>query len=126
MGENTRILVVDDDERVLFIMQATLNKLGNGIEVVTAGSGREALEKIKDTSFDLVISDVRMPGIDGITLVETIRELGMDMPVIWVTAYGCKSLRSDCARLNVYLCLEKPLRIKNIRQAAIQALPAIL
>ena len=123
MGEYKRILVVDDDEKVLFIMQASLKKIGNGIEVVTAGSGQEALKKIMNNPFELVISDVRMPGVDGIALVEIMRDFGMDTPVIWISAYGCKSLQPDCKRLNVLQCLEKPLRIEEIRQAALQALP---
>jgi len=122
MSEHKRILLVDDDPKVLLIMRATLENLENDTELVTAGSGREALTKFKDEAFDLVISDVRMPGIDGIELVEAIRGLDTNAAVIWITAYGCHGLKDDRERLNVYRCLEKPLRIEEIRLAARDAM----
>jgi DNA-binding NtrC family response regulator len=122
MIEHKRILIVDDDERVLLIMRATLENLRNGTVVATAGNGKEALAKIKEEPFDLVISDIRMPGMGGVELVEAIRELGMHTSVIWITAYGYDKLEADRERLDVSLCLEKPLRIEKIRQAALEAL----
>lgn len=122
MTEDKRILIVDDDPSVLLILQATLERLGNRYTVEAAGDSREALKKVEDQPFDLVISDVRMPGIDGIKLVEMIRALNAETAIIWITAYGCQKLKDEHERLNVYSCLEKPLRIKEIRQAALQAL----
>ena len=124
MVEHKRILVVDDDANVLLVMRATLENLGSGTKVVAASNGQEAIEKIKQEPFDLLISDVRMPGMDGIALVEATRELGLHTAVIWITAYGCDKLKADRERLDVFLCLEKPLRIGEIRQAALEALEA--
>lgn len=126
MTEHKRILIVDDDAKVLLIMKATLENLNNGTSVVAVGNGRAALAKIKEQPIDLVISDVRMPDMDGIALVEAIREMGMDIEVIWITAYGCNRLQDDCERLNVSLCLEKPLRIQEIRQAALEILDEVV
>ena len=55
-------------------------------------------------------------------MVEAIRELGTHTAVIWITAYGCVNLEADRERLDVSFCLEKPLRIGEIRQAALEAL----
>lgn len=122
MSEHKRILLVDDDPMVLLIMRATLENIEEGAELVTADTGREALTKFKDKAFDLVISDVRMPGIDGIELVEAIRKLDTKAAVIWITAFGCPGLKEDGKRLDVYRCLEKPMRIEEIRLAAREAM----
>lgn len=119
-----RILIADDDPRVLLILRATLERMSNGYEIVAARHGTQALEKVEDEPFDLVITDVRMPGLNGIELVEAIRALNVNTAVIWITAYGCHRLQAECDRLDVYRCLDKPLRIGQIRQAALQALEA--
>jgi CheY-like chemotaxis protein len=120
--KNTRILIADDDPRVLLILRTTLERMKNGYSIVAAQDGAEALQKVAAQPFDLVITDVRMPGIDGIELVEAIRASRLNMAVIWVTAYGCHRLHEECDRLNVHRCLDKPLRIGEIRQAALEAL----
>jgi two-component system response regulator HydG len=122
MPEHQHILIVDDDAKVLLIMRATMEKLGSTYRITTASDGREALAKAKNQPFDLIISDVRMAGIDGIQLVEMIRTLNSETAIIWITAYGCENLEAECERLNVSDCLEKPLRINQIRRAVLAAL----
>jgi DNA-binding NtrC family response regulator len=119
---NQRILIVDDDAGVLFILRGTLERMDSGYRIVAVNNGNQALAKIKEESFDLVITDVRMPGIDGIQLVEIIRDLNMETAVIWITAYGCSRLQTEREHLNVHCCLDKPLRIHGIRQAVREAL----
>jgi len=122
MDEHRHILVVDDDERVLFILRRTLVRLGDEHKIVTAQNGQEALEKVKQTFFDVVITDLVMPGTDGVALTEALRAQSPDTIVIWVTAYGCHRFNSEAARLSVYECLEKPLRVADIREAVRKAL----
>lgn len=122
MSEEIRVLIVDDDPHILLILRETLSRLGDQYSIVTVGDGMLAMKELDDGRFDLVITDVRMPGMDGIELVEAIRALKLDMPVIWITAYGCPELLDDYKRLNVNCCLNKPLRISEIRQAFLQAL----
>ena len=122
MGTSKRILVVDDDERVLLVFHDALVKLGSEYEVITAANGRLGLEKIRETSFDLIITDLRMPDVDGIAFTEAVRALDSGATVIWVTAYGCHKLKADAARLAVYRCLNKPVEIWEIRETARQAL----
>jgi DNA-binding NtrC family response regulator len=120
--QNTRILIADDDPGVLLILRTTLERMKNGYRIVAARDGAEALQEVAAQSFDLVITDVRMPGIDGIALVEAIRTSKPNTAVIWITAYGCHRLEAERDRLDVYRCLDKPLRIGEIRQAALEAL----
>ena len=117
-----RILVVDDDERVLLVFHDALMRLGCEFEIVTARNGREALEKAREAPFDLIITDLRMPDVDGIALTEAIREMDTGVVVIWMTAFGCHTFRDEAARLAVYRCLDKPVEIGEIREAACQAL----
>jgi DNA-binding NtrC family response regulator len=122
MGACKRILAIDDDERVLFVLRRTLMRMRNGYEIVTARNSREALDEINARPFDLVITDLRMPGMDGVELTEKIRALNSDTVVIWITAYGCHKVEAEAARLSVYKCLEKPLKVTEIRQIAQEAL----
>jgi two-component system response regulator PilR (NtrC family) len=117
-----RILVVDDDERVLFVLRRVLLAFQNGYEIVTAPDGREALNKAKEVPFDLLITDLKMPGVDGITLTQAIRDLDSDTVVVWITAYGCAQVSDEATRLSVHECLEKPLRIDEIRRVVREAL----
>jgi DNA-binding NtrC family response regulator len=117
-----RILVVDDDERVLFVLRRTLLAFQNGYEIVTTLDGREALDRAKEVPFDLLITDLKMPGMDGITLTQAIRDLNSGTVVVWITAYGCAQVSDEATRLSVHECLEKPLRIDEIRRVVREAL----
>ncbi len=123
-----RILVVDDEQSVLFVLHNGLLKLDDGydVEVDKARDGREALERLRQLSFDLLITDLRLPGMDGIELTKAARELDPDIAVIWITAFDCHSTSRDAQRLGVYRCLDKPLEIDEIRSVAREALDARL
>jgi DNA-binding NtrC family response regulator len=122
MIEQRRILIVDDDPRVLLVIRTTLDRMNESYKTVTASNGREALEEIKKDTFDLIITDVRMPGINGIKLTEAVRAANTQTSVIWITAYGHYNLDQEIKGLNVFRCLNKPLRIGEIRQTVIKAL----
>lgn len=69
-----RILLVEDDKNFSFIIQSCLEQMIGGYEVVTASNGKEGLEKLAQATFDVIISDIEMPVLDGITMVQQIRE----------------------------------------------------
>jgi DNA-binding NtrC family response regulator len=116
------ILIVDDEERVLFVLQNALMRLENNFEVVTAETGEDALRKARDVPFDLVVTDMIMPDMDGIEFTEEIRGLPSEPAVVWITAYGCRSFESEAERLGVYRCVEKPLEIHEFRAIVRQAM----
>ena len=79
-----RVLVVDDDTSVSTMLQKVVKS--NGIEADTVPSGEEALERLKDTTYDLILLDINMHGMDGFEVVETIRKWGLKTPIIIVSA----------------------------------------
>ena len=124
MAELKRVLIVDDEESVLFVLNGALARVNDSyhIESHRAATGEEALAKARDTHFDLLITDIRLPGIDGVQLTEQIKGLQPEIGIVWITAYGCQKLRQEASRLGVHKCLDKPLEIAEIRQAAREAL----
>ncbi len=80
-----RILVVDDEERMVRLIRLNLER--DGFDVVEAFNGRQALEKLRDTTPDLVLLDVMMPDLDGFEVLQMIREIS-NVPVIMLTAKG--------------------------------------
>lgn len=124
MTELKRVLIVDDEESVLFVLNGALARVNDRyhIESHRASTAEEALAKARDVHFDLLITDIRLPGIDGVELTKQIRVLQPEMGVVWITAYGCQKLLEDAAHLGVHKCLDKPLEIAEIRKAARAAL----
>lgn len=122
MGKRRRILLVDDDPQVLFVFGASLRGLSIACDVVTAHDGGEAYRLLQAGSFDLLVTDVRLPGIDGVTLTSFVRSAQRRLPVVWITAHGCRVVQADAARLGVYRCLAKPIEISVLRQVAEQAM----
>ncbi len=94
-----RILVVDDEPLLIRILQHLLTK--RGFDVVTALDGREALQRVNEQRFDLVLSDVMMPVMDGTAFVRALQDVPDPPPVVFLTGYGDHSdtqLRSIGAR----------------------------
>ena len=121
MDKRRDVLLVDDDERVLFVLGRALRALEDGYRVETALSGGEALKRAQARFYDILITDIMMPGMDGVELTEAIRRLYPETVVIWITAHGCHRFQSNEKRLRVHRCLEKPIRIADIRQAVVDA-----
>lgn len=122
MNARKRILVVDDEPAVLFVLHDTLMALGSEYEIVAADNGLEALDCVKKNPVDLVITDLSMPDMGGIELTEAIKAQRPNTPVIWITAYGSYNVYADAERLNVFSCRDKPLEISEILDLAKGAL----
>jgi len=80
-----RILIVDDEETLCLLYKEELSR--EGYEVATAGNADEALALLKAEAFDLIVTDIRMPGRDGVELITDIMALRKDIPIIINTAY---------------------------------------
>ncbi len=116
------ILIVDDEESVLFVLKNSLAKLGQEYDVVTATNAFTALEYVQAQSFDLIITDYKMSDMDGLQLMEAIRLLRAEARIIMMTAYGTESLEAEARQLDAYRYLTKPLEIAAFRQIVKEAL----
>ncbi|MHB0856812.1 MAG: response regulator [Anaerolineae bacterium] len=123
-GGLKRILVVDDDDRVLWVLYHTLARLGGDYEIVPAHDGLEALNEASKKPFDLLVTDLMLPGIDGVELTKAVRSLNPAVAVIWITAQASGNVVREAARLSVFHCFSKPTEITEIRQVARKALEA--
>jgi DNA-binding NtrC family response regulator len=108
-----RILVVDDEKTMLEVLRMRLE--GWGFETCTASDGREALEVFDEARPDLVISDVKMPGMSGIDLVESLGERQPDTPVLLITSHGTVDLAVEAMKHGARDFLTKPLDYDKLR-----------
>ncbi len=84
--KTTKLLVVDDEENIRILFKEELED--EGYEVDMAANGYEALEKFKNGTYDLIILDIKMPGMDGIQVLNEIKNMNKDQPVVLCSAYG--------------------------------------
>ena len=100
------ILIVDDEKNYLTILSAVLEE--EGFEVLTALGGQEALEIYKTSDLDLVVTDMKMPEMDGIELLENIKQLDPDLPVMMMTAHGTVDKAVEAMQKGAYTYILKP------------------
>ncbi|MFC1843479.1 sigma-54-dependent transcriptional regulator [Thermodesulfobacteriota bacterium] len=120
------ILVVDDELSMREFLKILLEK--EGYNVSTAPEAANAIELINDQSFDLVISDIKMPGMGGLTLLEKIKEINNTLPVIMITAFASPDNAVTAMRSGAFDYITKPFKvdeiIKIINSAISSAVPA--
>ena len=120
-GKVRRILVVDDEENVALTLEAGLERVPN-CQVSIATSGEQALQLFEQEPFDLLITDYKMPGTDGMTLAARVRELYPKTIIVLCTAYSSEDLRRQAERVSIQRILDKPVRLADVRAAAMEAL----
>ena len=91
-------------------------------EVDLAHDGRSALERLRLIPYDLLITDLRMPGVDGLTVIREARRLKADLPVIIITGYSTEASAIEAINLGVQGYLTKPFRVPRVLNAAAKAL----
>lgn len=114
------ILVADDEAVVVSLIRDMLEDEGH--RVVTAGDGLSAFEAVKQHSFDLIVTDIRMPEMNGIELVRAARELQPDVAVIFITGYADLNSAKDAIQQGAYDYIMKPFELTEIRTAVNKAL----
>jgi len=117
-----RILVVDDEESVGYFLRESLNKVQRDYQVELACSGQEALALITEKPFDLVVTDLRMPGMDGLRLIEEVRRQSPTTRLILMTAYGNATVEATAFRLGACRYINKPFSIDQLVSTVAAAL----
>lgn len=108
-----RILIVDDEIDMLELLELIITDRTE-YEVVTTNSPLEVPELLKKESFDLMITDLRMPDIDGIELIEMVKQVDDQLPFIIITAYGTIESAVEAMRKGAFDYITKPFRQEQI------------
>lgn len=116
MGNGTTILVVDDDRQVLESLLLLLST--HGYQVVTAASAAEALERFEDREVKIVLTDIRMPGMDGIELAGKIHEFDPDLPVLIMTGFAETEVAVNALKSGAFDFIYKPINYELLVHAA--------
>src|SRR5947199_9952206 len=107
--EKAHILIVDDDTALLQALPQALYLRMNGIKVNTCDEAQSAIEQIAENDYDAIVSDIKMPGMDGLALLAKIQELRPDTPTLLITGHGEHDLAVQALRGGAYDFIQKPI-----------------
>ena len=115
-------MIVDDEATLVFFLKQGLQESDLVCGVENASSSQEALSKLTLDRYDLLVTDLRMPGISGLTLIEVARSLYPNIFVILMTAYGSREVEEKASQLKVDAYLTKPFPTAKLRNVIAQLL----
>lgn len=115
MNDQKRMLIVDDEETLTYSLYQSFILAKQDYEVVTASSGEEATVKLKEKTYDLVITDISMPGMSGLELLANIKQNYPGTEVIVMTAYGSPEKKEEAFGTGAKYYVEKPFEMKEIK-----------
>ena len=117
-----RVLVVDDEASIRDLLSKTLALAEYDVD--TAPDGNSALDRMRQFNYDLLIADLKMPGMDGLALIRQAKRIKADLPVIIITGFSTESSAIEAVNLGVAGYLTKPFRVPQVLAAASKALGA--
>src|SRR3954463_16628502 len=119
-GGRPRVLVVDDEASIRDLLSKTLALAEYDVDL--APDGRTALDRMRMYPYDLLIADLKMPGMDGLTVIREAKRFKADLPVIIITGFSTESSAIEAVNLGVAGYLTKPFRVPQVLNAAAKAL----
>jgi len=108
-----RILIVEDDEEMRALLRDVIEEEGHETDSVNNGS--EAFRKLVKQSFDLIITDIRMPGLTGLDILPGMRKLHPEVPIVVITAFGSEEIQRKALERGANAYLEKPIHFQKLR-----------
>ncbi len=115
-----RVLVVDDEASIRDLLAKTLALAEYDVDL--APDGRSALDRLRMIPYDLLITDLKMPGVDGLSVIREARRLKTDLPVLIITGFSNEASAIEAVNLGVSGYLTKPFRVPRVLAAAAKAL----
>ena len=112
-----KVLIVDDDTNFLLSVQEGLKFYLPEVELLTATTGEEALKVMKNKNVDVVVTDLKMPGMSGLELLSALSRNYPQTAVIFITAYGTPRVKTEAERLGAIKYMEKPVELKELADA---------
>jgi len=123
MEDKARILVVEDEQDMLLGLRKILSKQGHKVDIAETGS--IGAKKVEESFFDIVITDLKMPGLDGMELLRKVKEVHSETIVIVITGYGTVESAVEAMKLGAYDYITKPFDAERIRTVVRRALKQI-
>jgi two-component system NtrC family response regulator len=114
------ILIVDDEKNYLVVLEALLSP--EGYEIMTADNARSALRLIEESDLDLVLTDMKMPGVSGMELLEQCKKIKPEVPVIMMTAYGTIEMAVQAMKKHAFDYITKPFQNEELKLTIKKAL----
>src|SRR3954470_3794428 len=115
-----RILVVDDEKHVLLTLQAILQQDGYRVDI--AGDGTQAIDALRASHYDLVLTDLKMPGVDGLGVLSEVQKCSPTTVTLMMTGYGSVGSAIEAVHLGAYEYLLKPMEVPELKQAVRRSL----
>jgi DNA-binding NtrC family response regulator len=115
-----RIMIIDDEKIVGDMAKLSLEQ--EGYEVETFLSGAPALARLREKEFDVVVTDLKMKGIDGLEVLRTVKELSPGTKVIMITAFANLNVAIEAIKADVFDFFPKPVKIKELKESIKRAL----
>ncbi len=115
-----RVLVVDDEESIRDLLSQTLALADYDVDV--ASDGLDALDRMRMGRYSLLITDLKMPGLDGLTMIGAARQLNAQLPVVVITGFSTEDSAIEAANLGVSGYLTKPFEVPKVLEVAARAL----
>ncbi|NIS75180.1 MAG: response regulator, partial [Deltaproteobacteria bacterium] len=108
-----KLLIADDEDHILTILDEVFR--GSPMEIHLARSGEEAIKKIEETKFDVILTDLKMPGCDGMTVLRSAKQLQPNCEVIMMTGFGTIETAIEAMKLDAFHYITKPFKIDDVR-----------
>lgn len=126
LKRTARIVVVEDDAAMLSLLKDFLELQGHNAEVFSAAKSALAmLQRSAEAGVDLIISDIHMPGMDGIEFVSGLKQTHPNTPVILISAFGTDSTAHIAKRAGAAAYLNKPFKLSDLKEAILTALSEV-
>ena len=118
-GERPRVLVVDDEASIRDLLTQTLTLADYVVDA--APDGAEAVDRMKTQAYNLLVADLRMPGLDGLSVINEARRMNAGLPVIMITGFSTETTAIDAANIGVSGYLTKPFKVPKVLEVAARA-----
>ena len=113
-SSNARVLIIEDDEEMRSLLKDFFTE--EGFETDSVSNGSEAFRKLVKEPFDLVITDIRMPGLTGLDILPGMKRLQPGAPIIAITAFGSEEVYRKAMERGATVYLEKPVHLQELRE----------